>query len=173
MFRTLLKFRTVTAEGPRGSYAACVGWLTGQCEAAGFSTEVVEPVAGKPILVATLLGTEPELPCVILNSHYDVVPADEAHWDVDPWAAVVTEEDGGRIYGRGTQDMKCVCAQYLLALQVRGSPRGSSRRRCVIASGKALAGWLSCRACNVGHRDWCRAVCVCFSQHTHTPRGGD
>jgi len=43
----------------------------------------------------------------------DVVPAEEEKWSVDPWAAVVKE---GRIYGRGTQDMKSVGAQYFDAI---------------------------------------------------------
>lgn len=43
----------------------------------------------------------------------DVVPAEEAEWCVDPFAAVVKD---GRVYGRGTQDMKCVGAQYLEAV---------------------------------------------------------
>lgn len=60
-------------------------------------------------------GSQPHLPCVLLNSHYDVVPAMMEHWDTDPFGAV---KDGhtGRIYGRGTQDMKCVCVQYLVAI---------------------------------------------------------
>ncbi|CAM9558218.1 unnamed protein product [Laminaria digitata] len=60
-------------------------------------------------------GSQPDLPCVLLNSHYDVVPAMLEHWDTDPFGAVKDEADG-RIYGRGTQDMKCVCVQYLVAI---------------------------------------------------------
>ncbi|CAM9957466.1 unnamed protein product [Sphacelaria rigidula] len=61
-------------------------------------------------------GSKPELPRVLLNSHYDVVPAMAEHWDTDPFAAV-KDEASGRIYGRGTQDMKCVCVQYLAAIR--------------------------------------------------------
>ena len=42
------------------------------------------------------------------------MPAVAEHWDVDPWAAI---EIDGKVFGRGTQDMKCVCAQYILALR--------------------------------------------------------
>jgi succinyl-diaminopimelate desuccinylase len=41
-------------------------------------------------------------PLVHLNGHFDVVPAG-AGWTVDPFAGVVRD---GRIYGRGTSDMK-------------------------------------------------------------------
>lgn len=44
-----------------------------------------------------------ELPSLLLNSHYDVVPVLLEHWDVDPFEAVRKD---GKIYGRGTQDMK-------------------------------------------------------------------
>ncbi|CAK8985857.1 Splicing factor 3B subunit 1 (Pre-mRNA-splicing factor SF3b 155 kDa subunit) (SF3b155) (Spliceosome-associated protein 155) (SAP 155), partial [Durusdinium trenchii] len=116
MFKSLLRFRTVSAEGPvTGTYAACCDWLERECQRLIpiCSTQQVEAVAGKPVLVVTVPGRQPELDRVVLNAHYDVVPAMEEFWDVDPWAA---EERDGRIYGRGTQDMKCVAAQYVLAL---------------------------------------------------------
>ena len=59
-------------------------------------------------------GKDPKLPALLLNSHYDVVPAMENFWTADPWAAEIKD---GKIYGRGTQDMKCVCVQYLLAIE--------------------------------------------------------
>ena len=116
-FKSLLRFRTVSAEGPSGSYAACVAFLERECKKRlpGAETFVVSAYENKPVLWVTLQGSCPELKAMLLNSHYDVVPAMEEFWDVDPWAAVETAE--GRIYGRGTQDMKCVCAQYVLALQ--------------------------------------------------------
>jgi aminoacylase len=59
-------------------------------------------------------GRDETLPCLLLNSHYDVVPADTKDWTVPPFAGLRKE---GNIYGRGTQDMKCVTMQYLAALQ--------------------------------------------------------
>jgi acetylornithine deacetylase/succinyl-diaminopimelate desuccinylase-like protein len=54
----------------------------------------------------------------------DVVPVERDKWTVDPWAASIVD---GAVYGRGTQDMKCVSIQYLEAL---GTP-GQSRARVV------------------------------------------
>ncbi|MDR2588467.1 MAG: M20 family metallopeptidase, partial [Spirochaetales bacterium] len=48
---------------------------------------------------------------VVLNGHIDVVPASE-NWDTPPFTA--TEKDG-RIYGRGTADMKGGVAAMLVA----------------------------------------------------------
>lgn len=44
---------------------------------------------------------------VILSGHTDTVPVDGQDWDTNPFQA---EEIGGKIYGRGTCDMKSFCA---------------------------------------------------------------
>ncbi|BCW90668.1 Acetylornithine deacetylase [Alphaproteobacteria bacterium SO-S41] len=45
---------------------------------------------------------------VVLSGHTDVVPVDGQAWSTDPW--VLTPKDDGRIYGRGTCDMKAFSA---------------------------------------------------------------
>ena len=79
------------------------------------SVKTIEYAPGKPVVLMEWPGSQPHLPCVLLNSHYDVVPAMLEHWDTDPFGAVI-DETNERIYGRGTQDMKCVCVQYLVAI---------------------------------------------------------
>ena len=44
---------------------------------------------------------------VVLSGHTDVVPVDGQSWDTDPF---VPTERGGRLYGRGTADMKSFIA---------------------------------------------------------------
>lgn len=55
---------------------------------------------------------------LIFNGHTDVVPAgDEANWRYPPWAATVTD---GRVYGRGSVDMKGgLCCALLAARAIR------------------------------------------------------
>jgi hypothetical protein len=114
-FQNLLRFRTVSAEGAHnGAYVACVNFLEAKCRSIGLLTIKVVFAPNKPILLATRLGTRPDLPAVLLNSHYDVVPVMPEYWSVDPFAGAVVS---GRVWGRGAQDMKSVCAQYLLALE--------------------------------------------------------
>ena len=81
----------------------------------GVTTAVHTFVPGKPVLVVTWPGREPALPSVLLNCHYDVVPALDTQWRTPPFTPTVGED--GRIYARGTQDMKCVCMQYVEALR--------------------------------------------------------
>ncbi|MCL4138053.1 UNVERIFIED_CONTAM: hypothetical protein GTU68_049732 [Idotea baltica] len=59
---------------------------------------------------------DPQLPSILLNSHTDVVPVFPEHWKYEPFSAFKDEE--GNIYGRGTQDMKCVGVQYLEAMKL-------------------------------------------------------
>ena len=60
---------------------------------------------------------------VVLSGHTDVVPVDGQTWTSDPWT--VTERDG-RLYGRGTCDMKGFDALALWAL-VEAHQRGVKR----------------------------------------------
>ncbi|MEO0399945.1 MAG: acetylornithine deacetylase [Pseudomonadota bacterium] len=57
---------------------------------------------------------------VVLSGHTDVVPIEGQEWDTDPWT--LTEKDG-RLYGRGTCDMKAFSAIALSLLpQMAAAP---------------------------------------------------
>ena len=54
--------------------------------------------------VVGVMGGEAEGHSLILNGHVDVVPAgEEVNWTYPPWQGSI---DNGRVYGRGTVDMK-------------------------------------------------------------------
>lgn len=59
---------------------------------------------------------------VVLSGHSDVVPVDGQDWTTDPWTVV---EKDGRLYGRGTCDMKGFDALAIWALveAARRAPR--------------------------------------------------
>ncbi|CEG38232.1 acy1-like metalloprotease [Plasmopara halstedii] len=115
-FLELLRLRTVSVEGPSGSYNECAQWLRSYLEELELMVQVFLPVENKPVVLATWKGEDSSLPGILLNSHYDVVPAMAEHWQYDPFDAQVLED--GRIYGRGAQDMKSVCIQYVEAVHV-------------------------------------------------------
>ncbi len=64
-----------------------------------------------------------EAGAVVLSGHSDVVPVEGQTWTSDPWT--VTERDG-RLYGRGTCDMKGFVALAVWAL-VEAQARGVAR----------------------------------------------
>jgi acetylornithine deacetylase/succinyl-diaminopimelate desuccinylase-like protein len=59
----------------------------------------------KPTVILTLHGSDSKLPAIMVNSHMDVVPVFEEFWTHKPFSADIDEE--GRIFARGSQDMKC------------------------------------------------------------------
>lgn len=72
-----------------------------------------ESFSGSPNLVGVLKGSGGGR-SLILNSHIDVVPIGKGDWTLDPWTGSRT---GGRIYGRGTSDMKGGMAAIIAAVR--------------------------------------------------------
>jgi len=110
-FRDYIRIETVQ---PRPDYPACTAFLRGLGEQAGAKVQVVHSAPERPVVILTFPGRDPSLPSLLLNSHTDVVPVYPAQWSHPPFAA--HKDAAGNIYGRGTQDMKCVGLQYLEAV---------------------------------------------------------
>ena len=117
LFSEFLRFETVSALGfSNGAYNNCADWLVENFKKIGFQSCTIlhESVPNKPIVIAEWLGSDPTLQCIFLNCHYDVVPDMTDFWSVPAFEGLRRD---GRTYGRGAQDMKCVCVQYLIAMQ--------------------------------------------------------
>ncbi|KAF8923032.1 adenylate cyclase, partial [Dissophora ornata] len=110
-FREYLRIKTVQ---PKPDYAGSTAFLIRQAEEIGMPYKIVECVADKPTVIMTFEGTDPSLPSLLLNSHTDVVPVFPEKWTQDAFAANKVD---GRIYARGSQDMKCVGMSYLEVLR--------------------------------------------------------
>lgn len=68
----------------------------------------------RPNIVGTYKGTG-DGRSLLLNGHTDVIPVgDGSGWSDDPWSANIRE---GRIYGRGSADMKSGVASHILAVE--------------------------------------------------------
>lgn len=66
-------------------------------------------------ITGTIRGKKPG-PKILLDGHVDTVPVDPARWTRKPFGAAIED---GRIYGRGTSDMKgAVAAMACAALEV-------------------------------------------------------
>nr|XP_036674004.1 aminoacylase-1 [Drosophila suzukii]XP_036674005.1 aminoacylase-1 [Drosophila suzukii]XP_036674006.1 aminoacylase-1 [Drosophila suzukii] len=113
IFREYLRIPTVH---PNVDYTACSEFLKRQAASLDLPVEVIYPVNEQnPVVVLKWLGSQPELPSIILNSHTDVVPVFADKWTHGPFSADMDAE--GRIFARGSQDMKCVGTQYLGAVR--------------------------------------------------------
>ncbi|XP_058752063.1 uncharacterized protein LOC131625184 [Vicia villosa] len=109
------QFLQIKTNHPTPNYKQSSDFLTSQANSLSLHSQTIELVPGKPLVLLKWVGTSPELPAVMFYSHTDVVPAEQDKWDHPPFEAHVDSE--GRIYARGSQDMKCVGMQYLEAVR--------------------------------------------------------
>jgi acetylornithine deacetylase len=104
----LVAFPTVS----RDSNLDLVDWVEDYLAGHGVASRRVHDATGRKAALYANVGPEVE-GGVVLSGHTDVVPVDGQVWDTDPFT--VTERDG-RLYGRGTCDMKGFDALALAAV---------------------------------------------------------
>ncbi len=83
-------------------------------EEVGLSTEVFESAPGRTSVVTRIAGADPSRPALLVHGHTDVVPAQAADWQVDPFAGEIRD---GCLWGRGAVDMKDMDAMILAAVR--------------------------------------------------------
>ncbi len=93
----------------RGSNLALIEWVEAYLAEHGVKSERVSDETGTKANLFATCGPGVE-DGVILSGHSDVVPVDNQDWSSDPWT---TLERGGKLYGRGTSDMKSFIALAL------------------------------------------------------------
>jgi acetylornithine deacetylase len=114
----LVSFPTVS----RGTNLDLVDWLEGYLTGHGIACQ--RHWNEDRTKAALMAHAGPLIPgAVVLSGHSDVVPVDGQDWTGDPWT--VAERDG-RLYGRGTCDMKGYVALSVWAL-VEAQGRGVAR----------------------------------------------
>jgi acetylornithine deacetylase/succinyl-diaminopimelate desuccinylase family protein len=96
---------------PPGRTAECAAVVVSKFREEGISADIVEAKEGVCNVVARLPG-KGEGKVLLLNGHIDVVPPGEG-WTVDPFGGEIR---GGKIYGRGTCDMKSGIASMMAAM---------------------------------------------------------
>jgi acetylornithine deacetylase len=94
----LIAFPTVSAD----SNLALVEFLADRLEDAGARVELHRDATGAKANLFATIGPEVD-GGILLSGHSDVVPVADQNWSSDPF---VMSEREGRLYGRGTCDMK-------------------------------------------------------------------
>lgn len=126
IFKKSISFQTVEGRGQVPAYA---NYLAGVLREAGFSDDDIEiaPVGETATFVAWLRGDSAEKP-ILIGAHMDVVEADPADWERDPFTAV---EENGYIFGRGASDNKFGAAIAVVTL-ARLKKEGFKPKRDII-----------------------------------------
>ncbi|QQS15167.1 MAG: acetylornithine deacetylase [Rhodospirillales bacterium] len=108
MLARLVGFDTTSAKSNR----ALIDWVRGYFAGHGVESTLVPNAEGTKASLYASIGPKVE-GGVVLSGHTDVVPVDGQPWDTDPWTLT---DKGGRLYGRGSCDMKGFVACALAAV---------------------------------------------------------
>ncbi len=112
--RDLIRFDTSNrGGGDANGEAEAAEYLGARLEAMGLRPEYFESAPRRTSLVARVPGRDPSQPALVVHGHTDVVPADPASWNVDPFAGEVRD---GLLWGRGAVDMKDMDAMIVQSL---------------------------------------------------------
>jgi succinyl-diaminopimelate desuccinylase len=127
--RDLVRIRSVVDDEAGTGEAACAEFVAAHLRRIGLEPIVQEVAPGRPNVICdwTGRGFDPARHRTLMfEGHTDVVTeGDRSRWSVDPFGAeIVAADDGERLYGRGSADMKAGVAAALVALEtlMRAAP---------------------------------------------------
>jgi succinyl-diaminopimelate desuccinylase len=127
----LIRFASLN---PPGEEKACADFVANLLDSLGFAIQAYEFAPGRPSLVASLEGSTSDHP-LCFTGHLDVVPLGSAPWRHDPFAGEIVD---GKLYGRGSSDMKAGVAAFIAAadLVLKEDPKLRRGVKLVITAGE-------------------------------------
>ncbi|MGH8851296.1 MAG: M20 family metallopeptidase [Casimicrobiaceae bacterium] len=188
--RELIAFDTVN---PPGQEKRCARFLADILSRAGFETTLREFGGDRANLIAKRRGAGDGSP-LVFTGHIDVVPLGARAWTRDPFAAQIVD---GRLYGRGSSDMKSGIAAFVCAaLQHTNGDADLSNLTLIITSGEEtgcvgasslvaegglgtagaiVVGEPTANAVCVGHKGalWLNAITTGITAHGSMPERGE
>lgn len=106
------QYLRINTSNPPGNELEAARFLKKIFDQHGIENEIFEYKPGRANIIARIKGNGSKRP-IILLSHMDVVTAEPASWEVDPFAGVIKNDS---IYGRGALDMKGEGLLHLMAM---------------------------------------------------------
>ena len=106
------QYLRVNTSNPPGNEIEAARFLKKVFDQHGIENEVFEYKPGRANIIARIKGNGSKRP-IILLSHTDVVTAEPAAWEVDPFSGVIKD---GYIWGRGALDMKGESLFHLMTM---------------------------------------------------------
>ncbi|HEX2497429.1 MAG: M20/M25/M40 family metallo-hydrolase [Actinomycetes bacterium] len=89
-------------------------YVAAKLDEVGIASELVESAPGRASAVARIPGRDAARDALLVHGHLDVVPANAADWQVDPFSGEIKD---GCIWGRGAIDMKDMDAMMLAVVR--------------------------------------------------------
>jgi succinyl-diaminopimelate desuccinylase len=130
--RELIAFNTIN---PPGNELSCIRHLERILAGAGLQTSLHTFAPERANLIARIGGGGSKPP-LCFTGHVDTVPLGNAPWTVDAFAGEIMD---GKIYGRGSTDMKCGVAAFVTAIgNMTEQLEGTSGALLVITAGEEI-----------------------------------
>jgi acetylornithine deacetylase/succinyl-diaminopimelate desuccinylase-like protein len=107
---TLQGYVRIDTSNPPGDVTKAADFLTDILRREGIEVKRFQSAPGRDIVLARLKGDGTGGKAILLQSHMDVVPTDPARWTKAPFGAEISD---GKMWGRGTIDMKGIGTSYL------------------------------------------------------------
>jgi acetylornithine deacetylase/succinyl-diaminopimelate desuccinylase-like protein len=113
-------------EGPGERKAA--EYVAALLDEVGIESQIIEGLPGRANVVARWGGGDGRAP-LLVHGHLDVVPAEAADWQVDPFSGEIRD---GMVWGRGAVDMKDFDAMLLSVVRARARADAAPDRELVL-----------------------------------------
>ncbi len=127
----LLSFNTINPPGNEEKIAIFAGSLL---EKEKFTVKYHQFGHERLHLIAEK-GLSRERPPLVLSGHFDTVPLGNTEWSVDPFSGTI---NGGKIFGRGSSDMKGALASMIIAAINASKERLPGGLRIIFTAGEEL-----------------------------------
>jgi len=122
----------IPSVNPPGNEEDLAEFLVQELKSYGFSTRFVSVQPKRPN-VLTMLSGKKKGKTILMNGHMDVVPAgDLSAWKFEPFSGTLHQ---GRIYGRGSVDMKGGLASAIIAAKAFADTYGDDFAGSILIAG--------------------------------------
>ena len=127
----LIRFNTIN---PPGNEDQVCEYLVKLLESAGYECRKIEFASHRMSLVAKIGSCSKDKPSICFTGHVDVVPLGARTWKHEPFAGVIED---GKLYGRGSSDMKSGVAAFVVAaIKMAGAAKQSAGVTLIITAGE-------------------------------------
>jgi len=120
----------IKSVNPPGDELPAAEYVASVLKKIGLEVEVIKHSPTRASVLARLKGSRKK-PALLYNGHLDTVPVGSEKWIHDPFEGVVSE---GKIWGRGTADMKGGLVSLMVAAKALAEARGPLQGDLIIAA---------------------------------------
>jgi len=120
----------IKSVNPPGDERPAAEYVASTLKQMGVEVELVEHSPTRASVLARLRSSR-QLPALLYNAHLDTVPVGAEKWIHEPFSAEIAD---GKVWGRGTADMKSGLAALIVAMKTLAKARAPLRGDLILAA---------------------------------------